>query len=453
MNNDLIKANKKYYLNHHHDDMKEVWGNEVTHLGTEAKNHNHIVSYHKFEDQKRHPGYARILVVHTRKGVFGKIKNTYHDFGTYGSDNFKSLNDLNDPNYLKEDVIAENTRKITDTNVDVYASFIKAESQYNGVELNERQFVANVAKNLGIKTHTDVGHTETLDKHASQAVFGHSIDKIRNGVGDKWDVHVVGAQAKSKSGQLPTKAGKFLGQKAKAPSTEGSLFGRLTHKAAPEQHKVEFALTRDGKGGTKVAAFRHSGTGSGGSDVSVDHMINHVKGLSDKAKGYEGLEETIDPKSLIDELTYANYAHNRHASPEITPERWKKVYGNVVDRFEKIFQARNTKPHGTIQEEVLDEGYKNYQHYLKKSGWTNWHQEVLDDSKFHRRIGYDHIATLSPKEGARTIINYWKNDLNPELRDDYEKGHGDKGYDPHHPLNKPIVPKKKGWLREEDSWK
>ena len=40
---------------------------------------------------------------------------------------------------------------------------------------------------------------------------------------------------------------------------------------------------------------------------------------------------------LMDELTYANYKHNRGRAPEIPPERWKKIYANV-DAMEARYQ-------------------------------------------------------------------------------------------------------------------
>jgi hypothetical protein len=44
------------------------------------------------------------------------------------------------------------------------------------------------------------------------------------------------------------------------------------------------------------------------------------------------------PDQIIDELTYVNYRANRGYSPEITPERWEKVYGPKVYRMEQRFQ-------------------------------------------------------------------------------------------------------------------
>lgn len=42
---------------------------------------------------------------------------------------------------------------------------------------------------------------------------------------------------------------------------------------------------------------------------------------------------------LVDELVYVNYAANRDCSPDVTPERWKKVYGPSVDEMEARYQA------------------------------------------------------------------------------------------------------------------
>ena len=40
---------------------------------------------------------------------------------------------------------------------------------------------------------------------------------------------------------------------------------------------------------------------------------------------------------FLDELTYANYKHNRGRAPDITPERWKTTYANV-DAMEARYQ-------------------------------------------------------------------------------------------------------------------
>lgn len=42
---------------------------------------------------------------------------------------------------------------------------------------------------------------------------------------------------------------------------------------------------------------------------------------------------------VVDELIFINYAANRDCSPEVTPERWKKVYGPSVDEMEARYQA------------------------------------------------------------------------------------------------------------------
>lgn len=42
--------------------------------------------------------------------------------------------------------------------------------------------------------------------------------------------------------------------------------------------------------------------------------------------------------ALIDRLTFINYACNRDAAPEITPERWARIYPNV-EALEAKYQA------------------------------------------------------------------------------------------------------------------
>jgi len=48
--------------------------------------------------------------------------------------------------------------------------------------------------------------------------------------------------------------------------------------------------------------------------------------------------------TLIDNLTYACYRHNRHLCPGISPERWKIIFTNV-DAMEERYQD---------EEEMLD---------------------------------------------------------------------------------------------------
>lgn len=42
---------------------------------------------------------------------------------------------------------------------------------------------------------------------------------------------------------------------------------------------------------------------------------------------------------LVDELIYANYAHNRAASPEVPVERWQLIYGASTPAMEARYQA------------------------------------------------------------------------------------------------------------------
>ena len=46
---------------------------------------------------------------------------------------------------------------------------------------------------------------------------------------------------------------------------------------------------------------------------------------------------------LIYEMTYRSYAYNRTEAPQITPNSWKKVYGQEVDDMEKRYQAEKQK--------------------------------------------------------------------------------------------------------------
>jgi len=60
---------------------------------------------------------------------------------------------------------------------------------------------------------------------------------------------------------------------------------------------------------------------------------------------------------MTDLLTYQNYCLSRRFSPDITPDQWRKVYGDKVEQLEKRFQQEerhaNVDPvFRTILEEV-----------------------------------------------------------------------------------------------------
>lgn len=43
--------------------------------------------------------------------------------------------------------------------------------------------------------------------------------------------------------------------------------------------------------------------------------------------------------SIIDELTFRNYAHNRMLSPHISPEQWALIYANVPEMEERFLKT------------------------------------------------------------------------------------------------------------------
>ena len=50
--------------------------------------------------------------------------------------------------------------------------------------------------------------------------------------------------------------------------------------------------------------------------------------------------ETATPQDIVDSLIYRSYAHNRDISPDVTPERWARVFGAAaVARMEPIYAA------------------------------------------------------------------------------------------------------------------
>ena len=47
----------------------------------------------------------------------------------------------------------------------------------------------------------------------------------------------------------------------------------------------------------------------------------------------------MTPEQIVDELTYRSYAYNRERSPEVSPERWEKVFGPQAKQMEMRLQA------------------------------------------------------------------------------------------------------------------
>ena len=43
-------------------------------------------------------------------------------------------------------------------------------------------------------------------------------------------------------------------------------------------------------------------------------------------------------KPVVDQLVYLNYAHNRDLAPEVSPERWARIYPNAA-ALEARYQA------------------------------------------------------------------------------------------------------------------
>ena len=44
-------------------------------------------------------------------------------------------------------------------------------------------------------------------------------------------------------------------------------------------------------------------------------------------------------RDVVDKLVYSSYRYNRQYSPEITPERWVRVFGAQAIEFEARYQA------------------------------------------------------------------------------------------------------------------
>jgi hypothetical protein len=53
----------------------------------------------------------------------------------------------------------------------------------------------------------------------------------------------------------------------------------------------------------------------------------------------EGACKMDDIQKIADDIIYLNYRFNRDRSPDISPERWKAIYGDKVNKFEVWYQA------------------------------------------------------------------------------------------------------------------
>ena len=61
------------------------------------------------------------------------------------------------------------------------------------------------------------------------------------------------------------------------------------------------------------------------------------------------MDQQIKSK-LISELTYVSYATQRDLAPEISPERWGKIYGpESVEQMEERYQAEQEDKYGSCK--------------------------------------------------------------------------------------------------------
>jgi hypothetical protein len=58
-------------------------------------------------------------------------------------------------------------------------------------------------------------------------------------------------------------------------------------------------------------------------------------------------------RDLVDDLTFAAYAHNRDIAPHVTPERWAKVFPNAAAMEERYQHERaNGRPRELTEVEL-----------------------------------------------------------------------------------------------------
>jgi len=67
-------------------------------------------------------------------------------------------------------------------------------------------------------------------------------------------------------------------------------------------------------------------------------FIRRMLGYDVPPLGVLVMEEMVNPTQFISELDYINYRHNRNISPEVSVERWRRVYGPTADEMEARYQ-------------------------------------------------------------------------------------------------------------------
>lgn len=191
--------------------------------------------------------------------------------------------------YMESYNLVENTKKVLPDNLMAgYAKFISKQNSYNNLGV-----VDEGIKDF-FKTHEPDG-TESYDTdpHETEAAFGYTLNRFREAGGNKWDLHIKGSHGRRIAGEKVTPFGKHIMRAKPIPhKTTGTLLGSFVHKENPE-HRIDFALGRDGKGGTKILNAHHNMSGSSISNASIGDMEQFMGKLTRTAKGYQGLTEGL----------------------------------------------------------------------------------------------------------------------------------------------------------------
>ena len=67
-------------------------------------------------------------------------------------------------------------------------------------------------------------------------------------------------------------------------------------------------------------------------------MCRHAAEVAKEEEEDSAAEKRLTIGNVLDELTYINYKSNRGYKPDITPERWEKVYGPQTQEMERRYQ-------------------------------------------------------------------------------------------------------------------
>ncbi len=157
------------------------------------------------------------------------------------------------------------------------------------------------------------------------------------------------------NGEGPHKHVKFSREERLRYADEGQWITIGGHPGPKGKHEGGFHVKVDAEGNITEGPkwLKEKGVthlkGAHGHAVPEEEKEPEKKESEEKGKALvplQGSEVAAQPgkhgkfQFIIDELTYRSYRHNRRLQPEISPERWKKLFGHdAVEAMEERLQA------------------------------------------------------------------------------------------------------------------